>query len=301
MSKSDPSVPKAYEFGASRRLTFDQGRFLEMVLRDFADASVRVLSPLLRSRFEMTLASVVSMAYHQHLSTLSEFGPLFVFALKDRTPGLLSLELPLAFALFEELLGGLGRSQGLPRAQLTDLEKGILEIPMARIFSSYSEAWRGVYPLDPTLQRLEFNTKAVHVCRPSERMVVTNFELVTARASGLLRVCLPFYCLKKVVPKDSFEEFMLKRDGSWTPDGGAVSKETLQAAKVVVSMVLGAAEVPFQELLRVEVGDVVRLDTEIGDPLKIRVNGRDTYLGRPGVCKGRLACRLLGTTVAQEI
>ena len=56
---------------------------------------------------------------------------------------------------------------------------------------------------------------------------------------------------------------------------------------------LGRAELLFQELLSLEVGDTIRLDAEISQPLKIKVNSKTKFLGQPGIKDGRMATRVI--------
>lgn len=287
--------PSTYVFGQTDKFTSDQNKFLEKIFVDFAEGTVQKLAPLLQSRYNMELISIKTRTYHHYLNSLPEPTPILVFGVSDQVQGFLDIDFDLSFALFEKLMGGRG---GPPRDDqrpyFTDLEKTILKIPLLKILESYGEAWKDVHTLEAKYQSLEFNPNAVYICSPSETMVVTSFQVDVAQAEGLLSLCLPFRHLKELIPKRSFDEFVhLKTSMNLPKDDKIIFPETIQSAKVPVTVSLGRAELLFQELLSIEVGDTIRLDAETTQPLKIKVNDKTKFLGQPGIKDGRMATRVI--------
>ncbi|MCA9792226.1 MAG: flagellar motor switch protein FliM [Candidatus Eremiobacteraeota bacterium] len=282
-----------FDFRQTEKFTSDQNRFLEKIFVGFSEAVVTQLAPLLQSRFQMELIKLKTFPYHSYLNSLPEPTPVLVFRLNDNTSGFIDIDFDLSFAIFERLMGGKG---ALPREELrpyfTDLEKAILKKPLGRILGAFGEAWKDVGQVEAQFQSLEFNPNAVYICAPSETMVVTAFQVDVAHAQGLLNVCVPFRYLKEMIPKRSFDEFMLTTTFQAPKDDKIVYAEHIHNAKVPISVSLGRAELLFQELLTIEVGDTIRLDSEIRDPLRIKVNNKTKFLGQPGIKDGRLAAKI---------
>ncbi len=284
-----------YNFGGGDKFTSDQNKFLEKIFVDFAEGTVQKLAPLLQSRYNMELISIKTRTYHSYLNSLPEPTPILVFGVSEQTSGFLDIDFDLSFALFEKLMGGRG---GPPRDDqrpyFTDLEKTILKIPFLKILESYGEAWKDVQALEAKYQSLEFNPNAVYICSPSETMVVTSFQVDVAQAEGLLSLCLPFRYLKEMIPRRSFDEFQhTKTSINIGRDDKFIDQVTVHGAKVPLAASLGRAELLFQELLSLEVGDTIRLDAEISQPLKIKVNSKTKFLGQPGIKDGRMATRVI--------
>ena len=291
--------PSAYDFRQTEKFSSDQNRFLQKIFSDFAESTVRKLAPLLKSRYNMELISIKTRSYHSYLNSLPDPTPVLVFSINEQVSGFLDVDFELAFSLFERLLGGRG---GPPpdnqRPYFTDLEKTILKLPFLKILASYGEAWQGVQQIEPKFQSLEFNPNAVYICSPSELMVVTSFQVNLAQAQGLLSLCLPFHHLRDMIPKTSFDTWQHTSGVNIGADGAVVLPETIQNAKVPVSLSLGRAELLFQELLTIEVGDTIRLDAEITQPLRVKVNDKTKFFGQPGIKDGRMATRI--TKVLEE-
>jgi flagellar motor switch protein FliM len=61
---------------------------------------------------------------------------------------------------------------------------------------------------------------------------------------------------------------------------------------------LGSTELSFGDLLVLEEGDFIKLDQAITEPLRIKVNDRTKFLGRPGLRERKVSVQI--TKVLQE-
>ncbi|MEO0650277.1 MAG: FliM/FliN family flagellar motor C-terminal domain-containing protein, partial [Planctomycetota bacterium] len=66
----------------------------------------------------------------------------------------------------------------------------------------------------------------------------------------------------------------------------------LRKVDVLLSAQLGLAELPLNDLLNLEVGDVLSLDARYGDPLRIVAEERELGLAELGSHRGLLALRV---------
>ena len=131
-------------------------------------------------------------------------------------------------------------------------------------------------------------------------MVIIPFQAEIASANGVINIVLPFRYLKECIPKASFDEYVITQ-GTQAQANSAVApifQKKIEGAKVPVTVTLGQAELLFQELITIEVGDTIRLDTEITEPLRVKVKGRTKFLGFPGIKDSKLACKV--SRVLQE-
>lgn len=290
----------SYDFRRSEKFSSDQTKFLEKVFVAFSESVITHLAPLLQAKFQMELLTITPRSYHSYLNSLPDPTPIMIFRLEQEVQGFIDIDFNLAFALFERLMGGKGQPpRDEMRPYFTDLEKSVLQKPLTRMLEAYGEAWKDVRAAKAQYTGLEFNPMAVHIASPSELMVIVPFQAEIASAGGLINVCLPFRYLRECIPKASFDEFMLSRETT-TPQAqvAPIFAKNLEGAKVPVAVSLGRAELLFQELLTIEVGDTIRLDTEIRQPLRVKVNARTKFLGHPGIKDAKLACKI--SRVLQE-
>ncbi len=287
------AVADRYDFKQTAKFSQDQTRFLERIFGAFAEHTTTLLAPLLQARVDFELQPLKPQAYQKYLNSLPDPTMLVVFKVDAETQGLMSVEYELAFGLIDRLMGGRGVKLDEYR-HFTDLERAILQRPVARMLDAYAEAWRDVVAVRPQFQLMELNPLAVHIVPPSEVMVVITFHASIAQSDGAIEVCLPFKYLKNIIPKASFDEFLVSRQTTASPGLPPIVTKNLEAAKVPISVDLGKAEVLFQDLLGLEVGDTIRLNSPVGEPLRIRVNEKTKFLGLPGTTRdGKMAAKLV--------
>ena len=287
-----------YEWGKTDRFSQDQKKFLERVSKQFAENFTTKLAPLLQTRVNIEYQGARLRPYSVLLQSLYEPISLVVLRMDPETKGLIVIDFPLSFAFIDRCLGGIGQSMEEIR-YFTEIEVAILERVVARLIESYQESWGEIKECKPQYLNMEFNPQTVHIVKPSESMVCISFDVRVAQASGPVYVVMPFEYLKTVLPKSNFEEFMLTRTSPQIgPSVAPLFAKNLDAAMVPLSVELGSTELLFGELVVLEVGDFVKLDSEITAPLKVKVNEKNKFLGRPGLRDRKVSVQI--TRVLQE-
>lgn len=287
-----------YEWGKTDRFSQDQKKFLERVSKQFAENFTTKLAPLLQTRVNIEYQGARLRPYSVLLQSLYEPISLVLLRMDPETKGLIVIDFPLSFAFIDRCLGGIGQSMEEIR-YFTEIEVAILERVVSRLIESYQESWGEIKECKPQYLNMEFNPQTVHIVKPSESMVCISFDVRVAQASGPVYIVMPFEYLKTVLPKNNFEEFMLTRTSPQIgPSVAPLFAKNLDAAMVPVSVELGSTELLLGELSVLEVGDFVKLDSEITAPLKVKVNEKNKFLGRPGLRDRKVSVQI--TRVLQE-
>lgn len=68
--------------------------------------------------------------------------------------------------------------------------------------------------------------------------------------------------------------------------------EVLLGLPIEVAVELGSAEVELGELLRLGPGSVIELGSKVGDPLRVKVNGKEIGTGEAVMVKRRFGIRM---------
>lgn len=283
-----------YDFKKGEKLSHDQERFVKQIFGNFSESIMINLGTLLQSRVQMELADVRQRTYNTFMNSLPDPTTIFVFRIDPETRGLVCIDFSLSFALIDKLMGG----KGVPLEEVryfTDLEKAVILKPLSKILEGYQSAWKDVKDFIPQFVEMDFNPLAVHIVAPSETMVVINFQAYIAQTRGSIDLIVPFRHLKESIPKSSFDGFFLSRTSGTTAAAPSVTPmfaKGIEAARVPVVVELGNAELLFQELLYIEVGDCIKLDVEVTSPLKIKINDKAKFLGRPGIKQSKMSVQI---------
>ena len=118
---------------------------------------------------------------------------------------------------------------------------------------------------------------------PSDVVVVITFEVELDTALGSMIVCLPYATIEPIRSKlhASFQTERLEVDHAWV----ARLKERLMETPVELKVHFGSTTITGNQLLRMQVGDVLVLDTDVEDLLPCTVAGVKKYEGIAGTAK----------------
>lgn len=285
---------RRYDFRQTDKFSADQQKFLQRILSRLGESLTSTLARLQRTKVQVELAQIRVAPYQSFQQAISEGSTIVVFRLNPEHKGVLVIDYVASTTILDLRMGG----RGMPREGLvpfSDVDRGVLRITVKHFLEAYRAAWREVQEVFPELEVMEFNPLAVHLGGMNETMVVAEFTAQVSMGKGKLHICLPFSYLKPVVPRASFDEFLLSRTSHSTAGGSATPlfAKNLEVARVPLTVELGQTEVLFQDLLSLEAGDILKLDAEIADPLKIKVNNRARFLCRPGVKEKKIAVKIV--------
>jgi flagellar motor switch protein FliM len=281
-----------YDFRRPNRFSKEQIRTLYMLHDNFCRLFRTFLATQLRTAAEVELVSVEEMTFDEF--TRSVPNPT-VMAMVNPTEltGQIVVELNpgLTFALLERLLGG--PAQALIAARpLTDIELAVVQHFMSRILQVLDEAWVHASALQLKLERLETNPQFAQIISPSEMVALVSLRVTMDNIEGLCNFCYPYLVLKPVAPKLSAHHWFSAMD----PHVAAVDQELLrrQLARTTIPLaaLLGKTTITVQDLLSLQVGDVITLNTRVGEDVLLLAGTEPKFWAAPGRINGRLGLRI---------
>lgn len=276
----EPSSFKPLVLGQDSAITRRERLALDGIWACFCDQVVVQLTPILRTKVSLKLQGYGPRRYLHYLDDRERDAPMLHFGLDQGGRAFFSTPLSLLLDLFDAMMGGIGRLDLARSPYVTEVESHLLRAPMHALLGAYQTAW-GHLQFAPQLEPdyVEFNPYRAPICSPHETVLVCVFELNLPYARGPLELVLPWPPLRRDLARPA---------PVCTQVGASVPGST----RLQLGLRLGGAEVLFQDLLDLEVGDVFLLDRPIGDPLEVTVNGLPRFLGHPGLHQGRLAVRV---------
>ena len=122
-------------------------------------------------------------------------------------------------------------------------------------------------------------------------MVIITFEVELDTALGSMIVCLPYATIEPIRSKlhASFQTERLEVDHTWV----ARLKERLMETPVNLKVAMGHTTITGNQLLRMQVGDIIVLDTDHEEMLNCTVEGVVKYQGIPGTVKAMKAFQII--------
>lgn len=250
------------------------------------------LSNSLRKMANLSVNSTGPLKFSEFMNSLPLPSCLNILRLDPlRGAAVMVIESKLLYALVDSFFGG----SDVPYTKIEGKDFTQIEIKMARrvvlsAIDDLEKAWEPVYPLKIGYSRTEINPQFVAVVPPSDVVIATTFDVELEKVSGTIKIVIPYATLEPIKSKLSvgFQSEQLEVDFIWI---NRIKEQIMQTtANLLVR--LGTAEITVADLVKLEVGDIIQLDTDATVPLDVLVEGIPKFKGLPGLLKGNRAIRI---------
>jgi flagellar motor switch protein FliM len=291
---------RVYDFRHPAKFSREHIQTMHAIHEAYARLYSTSLSAQLRLITAIDVASVDQLTFEEFMRTLTAPAVVVVFSLAPlEGHALLEFHPMTAMSILDRLLGGPGRAVGKAR-ELTDIEQSLLSRIVSRGLGSFAEAWRSVVEgMKPVVESIETNPRFVHIIPPQDTVAVVTFEMKIGDMQGAMRLCIPYPSLEPIMARMSTQLYFANaREQSEA--ASAQVQRTLDKVEVNMALVLGHADINVRDLLSLQVGDVIGLDTLANQDLPIMVEQDCKFYGRPGLLNNRLAAQIT-TVVSEEV
>jgi flagellar motor switch protein FliM len=291
---------KNYDFRRPDKFSKEQMRSLHLLHENFARLLGASLSTLLRGTITAHLTSVEQIPYGEYSEQLPKPTVLYLLNL-DPLPGraVFEVNLPIAFAIIDRLLGGPGDAGAMRQTrhsgEISEIEVTLLQSLADYVTTALRDTWADIIALDPKVQDIVFSAELAQAALPNEICVLVILEIKIINSAGTLSLCLPYTLLEPLVGSLSAQALVAGAFKSGRKEDPLARQRTLRQLERVtlpISVQLGTASVSINDLLNLEVGDVICLDTPASGTLPMLVDNRLRFRVRPGVIGAHLAVRI---------
>ena len=261
---------------------------LEIINDRFSRLASNAMANALRKRVDVNPVSIDMSKFGDFMRSLPVPTSINIFKMDPlRGNALMVVDTRLVFALVENFFGGSGSVPKVEGRDFTPIEQTIISRVVKLLLLNLEEAWKPVHDVKIELSRSEINPQFAAIVPPSDVVVVITFEVELENAIGQLVVTLPYATIEPIRSKlyAAFQTERLEVDHAWI----SRFKERLMEVPVNVEVILGHTQITGRQLLNLEVGDILLLDTDEDELLEAKVEGVPKFYGQPGFVKGNKA------------
>jgi flagellar motor switch protein FliM len=206
---------------------------------------------------------------------------------------LMVVSAPLVFSIIDSLFGGTGqRRTKIEGREYTTIEVRLISKVVMMALDNLKDAWGPIHPVDFVYVRSEFNPLAIAILPPTDMVVIVTIEIELEQENAVLTLCTPYSVLEPLRGKLSagFQSNRLEFETS----GSLKNRMDGNIRKVSANMScqLGAGTIRTKDFLRLEVGDLMMLDTNPSDEAVVMVEGEPKFYGRIGMFRGNKAVKI---------
>jgi flagellar motor switch protein FliM len=250
------------------------------------------LSNSLRKMANISVNSTGPLKFSEFMNSLPLPSCLNILRLDPlRGAAVMVIESKLLYALVDSFFGG----NDVPYTKIEGKDFTPIEIKIARrvvlnAIDDLEKAWEPVYPLKIGYSRTEINPQFVAVVPPSDVVIATTFDIELEKVSGTIKFVIPYATLEPIKSKLSvgFQSEQLEVDFIWINR----IKEQIMQTTANLNVKLGQADITVRDLMELEAGDIIQLNSDATLPLDVLVEGLPKFKGIPGLSKGNRAIKI---------
>lgn len=272
-----------YDFRRPERVSKEQLKGLQSLFEMFARELSIALPPFLRAVVRVDLVSIDQLTYDEFILSISRPTSMSIINMAPlEGNAVIELNPAVVFPIVDRILGGMGQPLSSPR-ELTEIEDRILNRIMLMILDSLRRSWDQLVEFKLSVVAQESDPLIVQIVAGSEMVILVAYEIHMGSTVGSMNMCIPLVVLTPVLDQISQQTRFTRRMSPQVAEQtrGLIFK-TLKRSEVPVDAILGRVELPLEEIAKLQVGDVVPLNSDVKEPLKLEVGGMPRFRARPG-------------------
>jgi len=197
----------------------------------------------------------------------------------------------LAFSIIDRILGGSGISKPYNRT-LTDIEKIVISKVMKSALKILQESWQQSVRMETNLERLESNPRLIRLMATDDPVVLILLNIKLKDISNMISLCLPLTTVKRVF--DGLRRWTeLNSESSEKIESHSNEMYThILDLRMTLSAQYESSPVTLGDFLKLQKGDIIKLQSTSKDRVLILVEGQERFQGEPGVVNGQRAIRI---------
>ena len=298
VNSADEKQVKDYDFKRPTKFSKEHLRTLEIIFEHYGRLLSTSMPVYLRKSVQVAVTSSETVIFSEFSNSLSN--PV-ILGIVDFQPlgGTILIELAsqLGYAMIDRMLGGAGDPLEKSR-EFTEIEMTIIEKMMVIFMQLMREPWKNVVDINPMMERIETNSQFAQIIAPNDMIAIVTLNIKIGDVEGFMNVCLPFFTLESVMDKLNTKFWYANMQEQSNEDFEEYIEALIKRVNVPVKAVLGKTSISVTDFVNLQVGDIIRLDTEVEQDLTVYVGNIKKFTALPGTSRDKNSVRV--TSVIRE-
>lgn len=289
---------KNYDFKRPAKFSKEHLRTMELIFEHYGRLLSTNLPVYLRKNVQVNVASSETVTFSEFSNALAN--PVILAVVNFRPlSGDIIIEMTenLGYAIVDRMLGGKGTALDKTR-DFSEIELSILDKIMVICMQLLREPWKNVVEINPVLERIETNPQFAQIIAPNEMIAIVTLNIKIGDVEGFMNISLPYITLEDIVDNlnTKFWFSTMTRDSDEKYD--EYLQSMLKRVDVPVKALLGRSMVTVNDFAGLQVGDIIRLDTNVDSALEVYVGNIKKFTAVAGESNEKYALKV--TSVIRE-
>lgn len=287
---------KPYDFRTANRFPKEQIRTMNIVFQNYSQLLSNHLTGILRTTVDCELLSVEEMSFNEFNNSLPTPVILTIFTARPlRGSLIMEISPECAYMIINRLLGGAAASSDSGK-QFTDIDLVLIEKVFKQLLRIFNEAWTKVMKLDTEIERIETSVQFTQIVPLNEPTAAITMNVKIGEESGLISICIPHNSIEPVAKQLSSRMWYSTVAGQTSDiDEEKAEKLKTKLINTKISMLAYFNNTPATvlDIINLQVGDVIRLDHNINDPIMLKVQHIPKFYAKIGTSGSQYAVQIV--------
>lgn len=296
-SAEDKQV-RNYDFKRPTKFSKEHLRTLEIIYEHYCRLLSTSLPVYLRKSVQVSVISSEAIVFSEFTNAL--FNPVILGIVNFQPLGgtiIVEMATRLGYAMIDRMLGGEGAPLNENR-DFTEIELTIIEKMMSVCMQLMREPWKNVMDVSPVLERIETNSQFAQMISPNDMIAIVTLNMKIGDVEGFMNICLPFFTLERVMDRLNTKYWYANMQEQKEEELEEYLEALIKRVDVPVTAVLGKTNIAVSDFVNIQVGDIIRLSTDVEQDLRVYVGNIEKFTALPGSSKDKYAVRV--TSVIRE-
>jgi len=282
-----------FDFRLPNRISKNQLRTIKNIFDNFSESLSSFLLTKLQTMVSVTVISVDQIYYSEYILSVSNPACLYTFDIKGTDiKGILELNPDLALCLVDRLLGGNGLGTKQSKV-ITAIEQKVLNVIVERVMLDLRKAWQVVDNFEFAVERFEADIDFAQITSHSESVLLISLEILVGEQAFMMNLCFATFAFDSILSKMSSKKLTTIRPGNYNGvTAHTIISNNLLKTFLPVRVEFGVTKISVEELMNLESGDIIKLETKIGDDMIIHVANKSWFSGKAGIVNKHKAIKI---------
>lgn len=281
-----------YDFRHPQRLSKEQIQVVHSIYETFGRIFAASISDQLRTSVELNVNQIRQIPYREFISGLPSTTCCAIVNMSPlKGTSLIEVANLVIITIIDRLLGGQGKMNVEPDRELTPIELSISNDILLKMVEALKKAWAEIVELDPRLEGIRTRADRLQLVPQEEGVLNVVLGVKIGDVESGMNHCMPYTLIEPIIERLSPQYETIQE----VEKGEEIQKRLLEGLQEVPSTLiveLGEATITMGDVLGLQVGDVVRLETKVDEELFVRVDKERKFKCHPGVVGTKMAIEI---------
>ena len=290
-----------YDFRKPSKYSRSHIAGIRKVFETYCKVGSKFLETYFRTFVNIEIAGIREVSYDTYIENADELAVISIVDVPElQGKMVLEINTDLALAMIEKSLGGAGEL-GKEKRELTDIENIIMTDITDSLLQSLKESWQQISDINPVIYKMYNTNKIDAVTTLNDTAAIVTLEVNMGTSVGKINFCFPYQTMKNIINKLDVKALFYYVEKETTEEMKESLEERVEVAKVPITAILGEASLSVEDLMELQTGDVITLDTMRDSDFPVYVGHLKRFRAKPGIKNKKKAIQITEIVREDEI